>query len=144
MKGKATVLCIVLVILSIVAMFSSLAATAGNENKSILKGKVSDEDGVGIEKAIVIVESQYLTNFNLTDINGDYVIYDLAPGWYNITIIPIKKEGYITKTENIELKPGNNTYNTILTKGKPPNPLNDMIIFMLSCLGAGIIILGAI
>lgn len=136
MKRKALlVFCILVALLT--AWLLSLTASAENQN-CVLNGRVVDEEGFGIEDALVIIANKpYLTDFA-----GRYVAYNLAPGCYNITI---RKEGYIPKTESVELRPGETKdLITTLTKPKPGVPANDLIVFMLACLGAGIVILGGI
>jgi hypothetical protein len=111
------------------------------DNESALTGKVVDEEGNLIEDAYVKVERFPYRAVCLTDTGGNFVFTNLTSGVYNLTI---EKRGYYTVTLSIELKPGENTYNPTLTKPEPRIPANDIVIFMLACLGAGIIILGGI
>src|SRR5262249_39488854 len=81
----------------------SLGSGFGQTGRSILTGRVTDASGAVLRAARV--EIQPGAQWTFSDDQGQYVIYDLAPGDYKVTVSYV---GFGSTTINVSVAAGQN------------------------------------
>lgn len=91
-----------MIILSLLSWVLSLTYLEAQYQGKI-EGRILDQAGNPIEKAEVIIVSQWSTSINyrlLTDKNGHFVQIGLRPGFY---IVEARKEGFLSKSFEVKV-----------------------------------------
>ncbi len=97
-------------------------STYANENKSALKGRVLDENGLALPGASVFIDSLQIGT--TTDLNGNYIFLNLPSGKAEIKVTYL---GYQTMTKGIDLQE-NETEFLIFNLKPVTNELQEVIV----------------
>lgn len=107
----------ILLILSFVTFYSSLAQTGG------ISGKVTDQRNNPLANVNIAISRTSLGT--TSDNSGKYQIEDLAPGSYTLTFSMI---GYTTQTTSVTVKANSNTNAPLVVLAERQEQLNEVIV----------------